>query len=228
MRWFRGSGQTEAKPEIEKGAGHRTSRRSTGFTEFTRSLRGDEALSVLDLGPTSSANISFLTGFGGRVYNEDILRASRDKSFFTRQADGSSTPPREARVGDPGSEALDPEKFFAENLNYPENHFNAILCWDIPDYLDESLVKPMVERIHKILRPQGVLLAFFHTKDAGPDSPYCRYHIASGEVLDLEPTPDFRLQRIFNNRHIENLFKGFSSLKFFLARDNVREVLVVR
>jgi SAM-dependent methyltransferase len=214
MKWFRGSGHAEAKPVIEKGAGHRTSRRSTGFTEFTRSLRGDEALSVLDLGPTSSANISFLTGFGGRVYNEDILRASRDKSYFTRQADGS--------------EALDPEKFFAENLNYPENHFNAILCWDVPDYLHESLVKPMVERIHTILRPHGVLLAFFHTKDAGPDSPYCRYHIASGEVLDLEPTPDFRLQRIFNNRHIENLFKGYSSLKFFLARDNVREVLVVR
>ena len=214
MRWFRGSGHAEAKPEIEKGAGRRTSRRSTGFTEFTRSLRSDESLSVLDLGPTSSANISFLTGFGGRVYNEDILRASRDKSYFTRQADGT--------------EILDPEKFFAENLNYPENHFNAILCWDIPDYLHESLVKPMVERIHKILRPHGVLLAFFHTKDAGPDSPYCRYHIASGEVLDLEPSPDFRLQRIFNNRHIENLFKGFASLKFFLARDNVREVLVVR
>jgi hypothetical protein len=38
----------------------------------------------------------------------------------------------------------------------------------------------------------------------------------------------FRLQRVFNNRHIENLFRDFSSIKFFLARDNVREVLVVR
>jgi SAM-dependent methyltransferase len=214
MRWFRGSGQAEAKPETERGAGQRTSRRSTGFTEFTKSLRGFENLSVLDLGPTSSANIAFLTGFGGRVYNEDILRASKDRGYLTRQEDGS--------------EALDPQKFFAENLDYPENHFNAILCWDIPDYLDETLVKPMVERIHKILRPRGMLLAFFHTKDAGPDSPYCRYHIGTGEVLNLEPSPDFRLQRIFNNRHIENLFKGFSSLKFFLARDNVREVLVVR
>ena len=38
----------------------------------------------------------------------------------------------------------------------------------------------------------------------------------------------FRLQRVFNNRHIENLFRDFASIKFFLARDNVREVLVVR
>src|SRR5258708_4375623 len=36
------------------------------------------------------------------------------------------------------------------------------------------------------------------------------------------------VQRLFTNRHIENLFAGFSSVKFFLGRDNVREVLVVR
>lgn len=214
MRWFGGGAQAQAKPTIKTNTARRTSRRSTGFTEFTRSLRGSENLSVLDLGPTSSANIAFLTGFGGRVYNEDILRESLDKDYLTVQADGPAT--------------LDPQKFFSENLDYPQGQFDAILCWDIPDYLHETLVKPMVERIHKILKPSGTMLAFFHTKDAGPDSPYCRYHIANGEVLELEPRPDFRLQRIFNNRHIENLFKDFASKKFFLARDNIREVVVVR
>jgi SAM-dependent methyltransferase len=214
MRWFRGSETAESKPAAQPSLGKRTSRRSTGFGEFTRALRNYDNLSVLDLGPTSSANIAFLTGFGGRVHNEDILRASLDRDYFVRNQDGM--------------EALDPERFFSENLDYPEQHFDAILCWDIPDFLHEALVKSMVERIHKILKPGGIMLAFFHTKDAGPDSPYCRYHISTGEVLDLEPRPDFRLQRVFNNRHIENLFKGFSSLKFFLARDNIREVLAVR
>jgi hypothetical protein len=41
-------------------------------------------------------------------------------------------------------------------------------------------------------------------------------------------TDGFQLQRVFNNRHIENLFRDFASIKFFLARDNIREVLVVR
>ncbi len=50
----------------------------------------------------------------------------------------------------------------------------------------------------------------------------------SGESLEFERRDDLRLQRIFNNRHMENLFQGFSSLKFFLARDNVRELLAVR
>lgn len=215
MRWFRGGGATQTKPAAKASStASRTSRRSTGFTEFTRSLNAYKNLSVLDLGPTSSANIAFLTGFDGRVHNEDILRAAQDPIYRVRREDGAET--------------LDPQKFFSENLAYPERRFDAILCWDTPDFLHEALVKPMVERIYKILKPGGILLAFFHTKDAGPDSPYCRYHIVNGEVLDLEPRPDFRLQRVFNNRHIENLFKGFSSLKFFLARDNIREVVVVR
>jgi len=214
MRWFGGSGEVQTRSTGKTSTGQRTSRRSTGFAAFTRALADYDQLSVLDLGPTSAANINFLTGFGGRVYNVDVLRSSQDREFLVRQEDGT--------------EALDPQKFFSENLDYPERHFDAILCWDTPDYLHEALVKPMVERIHKVMKPGGILLAFFHTKDAGPDSPYCRYHIVNGEVLDLEPRPDFRLQRVFNNRHIENLFKGFSSLKFFLARDNIREVLVVR
>jgi SAM-dependent methyltransferase len=212
MRWFRGT-DTQDRP-AGKANSQRISRRSTGFTEFTRTLSGFENLAVLDLGSTSSANIAFLTGFGGRVYNEDLLRASQDKSFLSKQQDGT--------------EKLDPQKFFAENLDHPEGRFDAILAWDIPDYLDEGLVKPMVERIHKILKPKGVLLAFFHTKDAGPEAPFHRYHITDRETLELEPGPDFRLQRVFNNRHVENLFKDFASLKFFLARDNVREILVVR
>src|SRR5215471_1905046 len=214
MRWFGGGEGVETKPAGRTSTGRRTSRRSTGFAAFTHSLADYDQVSVLDLGPTSAANITFLTGFGGRVYNVDVLRSSQDKAFLVRQEDGTET--------------LDAAKFFCENLDYPEGQFDAILCWDIPDYLNEALVKPMVERIHKILKPGGILLAFFHTKDAGHDSPYCRYHIVNKEVLDLEPRPDFRLQRVFNNRHIENLFKGFASLKFFLARDNIREVLVVR
>jgi hypothetical protein len=42
------------------------------------------------------------------------------------------------------------------------------------------------------------------------------------------PTRPLALQRVFNNRHIENLFRDFASIKFFLSRDNIREVLVVR
>lgn len=193
-----------------------TSRRSIGLGEFLRTLSPDPEHKpcILDLGPTSPANIGFLTHREMRVYNEDIMRAVRQPEYFVRAEDGS--------------EQLDLDKFFAENLSYPANHFDAILCWDAPDYLPESLVKPLVGRVHSMLKPGGVLLAFFHTRDNGPDSPYYRYDIANPDTLELESRASSRLQRIFNNRHIENLFKDFASKKFFLGRDNLREVIVVR
>jgi hypothetical protein len=166
------------------------------------------------MGPTSPANIAFLADRNLRIYNEDVLRAAQDPSFLTRQEDGS--------------QRLDAEKFFAENVSYPEHHFDAILCWDVADYLPEELVRPLVDRIHAMLKPRGSLLAFFHSKDAGTDSPHCRYHIVLPDTLELEAEPGPRIQRIFNNRHVENLFRDFASRKFFLGRDNIREVVVVR
>jgi hypothetical protein len=78
------------------------------------------------------------------------------------------------------------------------------------------------------MKPAGILFALFHTKDAGPDAPFYRYNIVSKDTLELQPARAFRLQRIFNNRHVENLFREYSSIKFFLGRDNMREVLVIR
>lgn len=216
MRWFRGAAPVSAKPEAKANVAPRTTRRCTGLGEFTRELKGSEErkLAVLDLGPTSPANISFLTDRNVRAYNEDILRAAQEPSLYKKQPDGST--------------ALDTEAFFAENLAYPERHFDAVLCWDVADYLPEPLVKPVVEALAKVLKPHGMLLALFHTKDAGPSAPYFHYHIVKPDTLELEQGTGFRVQRIFNNRHIENLFRDFASRKFFLGRDNLREVIVVR
>ena len=178
------------------------------------SSSGDQKSCVLDLGPTSPTNIALLTEMGVRVFNEDILRESQDESYCVKQEDGTLQ--------------FDPAKFFAENLNYSADQFDAILFWDVADYLPESLVKPLVERLQAMLKPKGHLLAFFHTKDAGAESLYSRHHIVQKDTLELEPIQGFKLQRIFNNRHIENLFKDFASRKFFLGRDNIREVLMVR
>jgi len=138
-----------------------------------------------------------------------------------------------------GNPILDSRKFLADNLVYPAAHFDVVLCWNLPDYLDESLVKPVVGRLWSVLKPGGMLLAFFHTRDAGPDSPCHRFHIVGPDILEMQRielrrelrrgvSDSFQLQRVFNNRHIETLFRDFASIKFFLARDNIREVLVVR
>jgi hypothetical protein len=211
-RFFRGKSSVDNQQATQgTDAG---SRRSSGLGELTRLLKGSEGLAVLDLGPTSPANITHFTELGHRVYNEDVLLAAQNAEYKAKDANGNPT--------------IDVDRFFRENLLFRDVKFDAVLCWDIPDYLAEPLVKPMIERIASVVNPKGYLLAFFHTKDAGPDAPYYRYHINGLDNLRLQRGPQFRLQRVFNNRHIENLFHDYASLKFFLARDNVREVLVVR
>jgi len=213
FRRFRGNPETaDAAPAAESA--ERLRRRSSGLAEFTRAIDEEQDLRILDLGSTSPTNIAYLTGLGHKVYNEDVLKEAQEPSLLVPAENGSPVP--------------DADRFLGDNLVYAPATFDAILCWDTPDYLHEALVKPMVNRIHRVLKPKGILLAFFHTRDAGPDAPYYRYHIVGEDALDLQAGPRFRLQRVFNNRHIENLFRDFASIKFFLARDNVREVLVVR
>jgi SAM-dependent methyltransferase len=227
MRFFRGSSTTSDQSPRQTTAAKLT-RRSSGMGEISRVLSSQEGLCVLDLGATSPNNIRYFTDRGHKPYSEDVLLSSVDPSLVIKDEQGNAV--------------IDERRFLSENLVYPAALFDVIFCWNLPDYMDESLVKPVVGRLWSILKPGGLLLAFFHTKDAGPDAPCYRYHILNNDMLEMqhivrhaEPgrspasaKTNFRLQRVFNNRHIENLFRDFASIKFFLARDNVREVMVVR
>ena len=229
MRFFRGSSDQASAPAVPQ----KRSRRSSGMAEISRLLNSEESLCVLDLGSTSASNIRFLTAKGHKNYSEDLLQASLDPALRVKDETGKLVPDR--------------KKFLDENLTYANGLFDVVLCWNLPDYMEESLVKPTIDRLWSVLKPGGMLLAFFHTRDAGPDSPCHRFHIVGSDTLEMKKivlrrearrgptgavhtaiTDGFQLQRVFNNRHIENLFRDFASIKFFLARDNVREVLVVR
>jgi hypothetical protein len=178
------------------------------------------------MGATSANNIRFFTDKGHKNYSEDLLRSSLDPALRVLDSSGSSV--------------LDSKKFLDENLVYANGQFDVVLCWNLPDYMEESLVKPTIDRLWSVMKPGGVLLAFFHTREAGPDSTCYRFHVTDTDMLDMqevkfappgrpaEEKQSPRLQRVFNNRHIENLFRDFASIKFFLARDSIREVLVVR
>jgi SAM-dependent methyltransferase len=196
----------------------RIQRRSTGFQQFMKTVAREENIWVLDLGPTSPDNIKHITERGHRIYNEDLLSEATRQDLKTK----STEPGKENEM------VVDVERFLAENLRHEREQFDAVMAWDVTDYLPEEVVKATIERIHTIMKPGGILLAFFHTRDAGPDAPYYRYHIGDPETLELQRGPEFKLQRVFNNRHIETLFRDYASIKFFLGRDNIREVLVIR
>jgi len=215
FRWLRGEQNVSTTAlHSEENSVHPLVRHSTGLGELDKFISSGTQLSVLDLGATSPQNIMLLTGKGHRVASEDVLLASLDPAVVSKDTTGKIT--------------VNLEPFLAGNLQFQEGQFDAVLCWDVPDYMPEPLVRPMIERLHAALKPGGQLLAFFHTEGQGHETAYYRYHIAGKDRLDMKRGPQYPLQRVFHNRHIEKLFKDFNGLKFFLARDHVREVLVTR
>ena len=223
MKFFGSSDSTAQNSAAAQRA--KLTRRSSSLAQLIKFLDSEETLCILDLGSTSPANIRYCTERGHKIYSDDLLISSTDPSLAIKD--------------ETGKPALDSKRFLEENLVYPGAQFDIVLCWNLADYLDESLVKPVIGRLWSLLKPGGMLMAFFHTQEAGPDAPCYRYHIVGGDTLEMQhiargdgkkggPASKFRLQRVFNNRNIENLFRDFANIKFFLARDNVREVLVVR
>ena len=204
----------EEKPlPTEQGPAAPLIRRSSGLQEFWKEIQAPAGLQILDLGSASQANVSFITGLGHKIYTEDLLRTVQESALAEPLPE--DTPWEETR-------------FFRENLNFREGQFDGIICWDLFDFLADPLVKPLVERLHRSLKPGGTLLTFFHTGQAGQEVPLCQYRIQSEDTLRVTGRGTVKLHQTFHNRTIENLFRRFASLKFYLARDHLREIIIVR
>jgi len=188
-------------------------RQSSGLRQFFEVLRGQPRMRILDLGGATQANINFITLQGHKLYTEDLL-LSLDR--LIEQA-------RESRA----RQAL-PARVLAEHLNFPAGEFDGILVWDTLEFLEEDMLGPSVARLQAALKPGGTLLSFFHTHAKGETVPVYRYQIRDHQTLHLQPRALRPLPRAFNNRNLERMFANFRSVKFFLARDNLREVIVTR
>jgi hypothetical protein len=207
----------------ESGAGRRTNligpripRHSSGWSAMLKHLKSEEGLRVLDIGPTSPSNINFLTGLGHSVYMADIVSEThRGEWIKAANEDGS---PAE----------IDIEAFLNQNLDYSGRKFDVVLLWTTLDYLPEAVLQPTIARLHASLNEHGRLLAFFHTKLDPPQPIFYRYHITDGEVVEMQESERLPLRQMSTNRKIEKLFSAYESCKFFLAKDNLCEVIVTR
>jgi hypothetical protein len=217
----RGTALPSARPAAANGRGaggngtETYSRHSNGLEQFFNHISGEPGLRLLDLSGASQANIAFITSQGHRLYSEDFLRsldlAFADGDFYQNQAD-----PRRADL------------FLEQNLNFPENHFDGALLWDVLEFLTPPLLKTFVERLQWIVRPGSYVLAIFHSEERAGTVPTYNYRISDGATLLLAPRGSRPPAQFFNNRAVERIFPAFESVKFFLTRDSLREVIVTR
>ncbi len=178
-------------------------------------LQSTESLRVLDIGPTSSTNINFITGLGHSIYMANLVEEARRPEWMNAAAAGE--PP-----------VFDVDRFLAANLNFSGRTFHVVIFWDTADYLPDVLVAPLFRRVYEAMEPGGRMLAFFHTKATGADTTTYRYHLTGSGVVEMQPGGKVPLLQVYNNRQVENLLGQYSGFRFFLAKDNLREVLASR
>ncbi len=190
-------------------------RHSHGLDQFCSSLEERPGLSILDLAGASQATVSFLTNYGHRLYADDFLHQLDqhfgDGDFYENQ-----------------SNPLKTAGFLDAALNFPDGQFDGALVWDTLQFLTPALLEIVVDRLHRILRPDACLLAFFHAEERLDTIPTYSYRVSDHRTILLAPRGRRKPAQFFNNRSLEKLFQNFQSVKFFLTRDHLREVIVRR
>jgi len=204
-------------------SGQTTTRVSNGLKEFLWNLDGLGRGTLLDLGPAWQTTLNFFIERGFRVTSDDLLRSWKD--FLAEE---------EVRLKNAASSAenvdLTPAgraaRFVQSNLQYPPSSFDAVLLWDILDYLEPAVAKQSVACLTELLRPGGIVFAMFHSKK--PEG-FQRYRVADSSTLQvLSATPLCPAQRVYPNREIQDLFNRFRTVKSFVGRDQLRESLFVK
>jgi hypothetical protein len=215
------NGRTPTPPA--SGAAQVSGRQSNGLKEFLWQLDGIGHGHLLDLGPARQTTITFFIERGFKVYTEDLLATwqyfleddSQRVKALPAGADRSHLTP-EARA----------TRFLESTMLYPDDTFDAVLMWDILDYLDNDLMTKVAARITSMVRDGGVVFAMFHARKP---ILFHRYRVLDGHNLELIPaTCPFQPQRVFQNREISNLFSRCRSSKMFVGRDQLREGLFVK
>lgn len=172
-------------------------------------------LTILDLAAASQNTVSFITEQGHSLFSQDLLM-DLDQCF------GEGAASWEAQE-DPAAV----EAFVHSSLDFPEAHFDGALLWESLEHLRPNLMELVIERLHYVMKPGGLMLAVFQAEPAKDPVPIYSNRIQNSRTIQMLPRGSRNVQH-FPARNLERMFHDFAAVKFFLARDGLRELLIKR
>jgi len=165
-----------------------------------------EAPILMDLGPVVGSNISFFgEELACRIFVEDLFAIVETHARAgTRELVGDAVLSRLSR--EPGS-------------------IDGILCWDLFDYLDKQSAPKLATALVTLLKPGGVLYAFFGQK-AETLGHYHRFIVEGRDRMALRPAPATPTARnVLVTRDVNRMFEGLVVAESVLLKSNARETM---
>lgn len=205
---------TGASPAVAPSEPDRRRHPTRNLKRLLQGLGACPAPHLLDLGRLCDQNIEWLIHQRCKVTVDDQITAL-----------GPIEPPPAAPRSPRVKEKAPPPVVHLE-LRHAAESFDAILCWDLFDYLDRPSMSAALERLTALLKPKGYLLAFFNCERTLV-RPATRYRIVGDELLEYEGLTDQALPgRVYENREIHELFEPFDLVNSCYLTNQMREILV--
>jgi len=184
--------------------------RCQALKELLGVLRPGARHAVLDLGPPLAANVQYLAALSCRVRIADLHRSLSLESVESRRPEAVGA-------------LLDRLLPLA-----PGERFDALLAWDVFDYLDRGEAAALAKRLVALLRPGGLLMALF-TTERRTEAASRRYIIADADHLRHRPAPGARWARtVWPLGDIEVLLAPLEVRQSHLLAHRQREMLLRR
>ena len=160
---------------------------------------------LLDLGPVCKENIMF--------FAKRVRRLSVCDMFF--------------RMDKHRRKGISLEKVW-NHLNYQPHSFNGIHLWDLIDHIDDSEAARLAELCYTMLKPKGMLMIVsFDEQSVLPQ--IHSFVIQDNYQLTLRLQSHIDLTWYYRTiRALTSLLSAFTSVKSFLYRNGVREMLFCR
>jgi SAM-dependent methyltransferase len=201
-----GKRRDDVEPRQVAAVSAETISSSKPLATFLSLLFSQPTAELVDLGPVIGSNITFLgERIGCKIHVADLY-ADLDRHAH--------------------EDALDrfPE-FLEGRFALLDESIDAVLCWDIFDYLAPAAANVLAGELMRVLRPGGALLGFFG--GGGPDDRrYTKYFIEDEAHLRYRFYAAACTRRqVLQNRDINHLFAGLALFDSVLLKSGVREVL---
>jgi hypothetical protein len=252
MSWFssRGAGSRE-HPDKEHGAAPATpsgpqSHRSLGLASLLEGFSGRPRLQVLDLGPAVGGNVEFLSRFGCKLFIQDLYPAlvplkagmtmlpapgAATVATIDRAAVREARETWEPRPSPEGGETEEPgfSARFDRLLAFPDDTlFDAVLIWDLINYLERREVAALARQLARFCRPGAMMFALISILKQIPAEPM-RFRILDHETLAYEvKTAATRPCPRYAPAELNELLRGFRLDRSFLMRHGIQEYLFAR
>jgi hypothetical protein len=178
--------------------------KSLALQPLCEQLRGCGMTAILDLGLARAINVEFWSRFSPVLHISDL----------------HSNLPQHS----PEDEI--PQEVWRGLLAIPETSvFDAILAWDLLNYLEQTAIASLVEFLNPFCRRGTLLFALIFDTPQMPTRPTVFKIIDPEHIAYETQTPDVRACPRHQPRDIQRIMKGFGASSSFRLRHGVQEYL---